>query len=222
MIAMNGLATIAFFVCYHPPTFAAKHGARRKLDFIKNFDYVGTLMVVLGLLLFLMGYVLLDLVQCLDRVLIHRNSLSWGGTVYAWDSAHVIACMVVGGLLTIGFFAYEALMPLKEPLLPMHLLRNRGWNITVILWSLGAGVYYANALLWPSMVASMFAGGHGPMWIGWISCLPNCGILFGEYCACWYKKKTNWQIMVVFTLGGVFLGCKFTCLESLTVRFSLT
>jgi hypothetical protein len=55
MIAMNGLATLAFFFCYHPPTFQAKHGARRKLDFIKHFDYIGTLIIVLGLLLFLMG-----------------------------------------------------------------------------------------------------------------------------------------------------------------------
>ncbi len=97
-------------------------------------------------------------------------------------------------------------MPLKEPLLLIYLIRNRGWNITVILWPLGAGFYYANALLWPSMVVSMFAGSHGPMWIGRISCLPNGGILFGEYCACWYKKRTNWQITVVLKLGSIFLA----------------
>jgi len=189
MIAMNGLATLAFIFCYHPPTFHAKHGARSKIEFIKHFDYLGTFIIVLGLLLFLIG-------------------LSWGGTVYPWKSAHVIACMTVGALLTIGFFAYEALMPLKEPLLPMYLLKNRGWNVTVIIWAIGAGVYYANALLWPGMVNSMYARGHGPMWIGWMSCIPNCGILFGEYCACWYKKNTNWQIMVLFACGSLFLGCK--------------
>ena len=192
MIAMNGLATLAFIFCYHPPTFHAKHGARSKLDFIKHFDYLGTFIIVLGLLLFLMG-------------------LSWGGTVYPWRSAHVIACMVIGALLTIAFFAYEALLPLKEPLLPMYLLKNRGWDVTIVIWAIGAGVYYANALLWPGMVNSMYAGGHGPMWIGWMSCIPNCGILFGEYCSAWYRKNTNWQICVFFSLGALFLGCKCRC-----------
>ena len=115
---MNGLATLAFIFCYHPPTFEAKHGKKSKLEFIKHFDYLGTFIIVLGLLLFLMG-------------------LSWGGTVYPWRSAHVIACMVVGALLTIGFFLYEAFMPLKEPLLPMYLLKNTGWDVTVIIWAIG-------------------------------------------------------------------------------------
>lgn len=63
LIALNAVSTMAFFLCYRPPTFTMKHGASRKLEFIKNFDYVGTLMLTLGLLLFLMG-------------------LSWGGVLH--------------------------------------------------------------------------------------------------------------------------------------------
>ena len=46
MIAMNGLATLAFIFCYHPPTFHAKHGARSKIEFIKHFDYIGTFVII--------------------------------------------------------------------------------------------------------------------------------------------------------------------------------
>jgi hypothetical protein len=51
------------------------------------------------------------------------------------------------------------------------------------------------------------------MWSGWMSCVSNCGILFGEMIGAWFKKKTNYQIMVVFSLGAAFLAGK--CLFSL-------
>jgi nucleoside recognition membrane protein YjiH len=181
---MNAASTLAFYLCYHPPSFAMKHGSARKREFIKHFDYIGTLI------------------------------LSWGGVLHPWKSAHVICTIVLGAVLVAGFFFWEAYADLKEPLLPMRLLRNRGWNVTVILWALGAAVYYANAILWPSMVATMFASGHSSMWAGALSCLPNCGILFGEYCGAWYKRKTNIQIIVVFIIGAAFLGGKSELMNS--------
>lgn len=141
----------------------------------------------MGLLLFLMG-------------------LSWGGTLHPWNSAHVIATIVIGFAALVGFFLYEAYAPLKEPLLPMHLLKNMPWNITVLLWALGAAIYYALAILWPSMVATLYSAGHGVMWAGWMSCISNSGILFGEFVGAFFKRKTNIQIIVVFFLGSVFLA----------------
>jgi len=54
LIAMNAASTAAYYFFYHPPTFQMKHGAGRQLEFLKNFDYIGTFIVTLGLLLFLM------------------------------------------------------------------------------------------------------------------------------------------------------------------------
>jgi uncharacterized membrane protein len=168
-----------------------KHEAGRKRQVLKDFDWLGTLMGVLGLILFLMG-------------------ISWGGALYPWKSAHVIATIVAGFALLVAFVLYETFGNHKEPLLPMRLFRNTGWVITIILWALGAAVYYALAILWPSMVATLYSGGHSAMWAGWTSCLSNCGILFGECCGAWGKKKTNYQIMVVFLIGSVLLACKFS------------
>jgi MFS family permease len=126
LIALNALCTAAWYLFYHPPTFHMKHETGRKMKFVKEFDYIGTLLMALGLLLFLMG-------------------LSWGGTLHPWNSAHVIATVVVGFITLAGFFVYEAYGPaslLKEPLLPTHLFRNRGWIVSVVLWAIGASSQY--------------------------------------------------------------------------------
>jgi hypothetical protein len=190
LIALNAATTLAWYFFYKPPTFAMKHTHGAKIQFLKDFDYIGTLLFTLGLLLFLMG-------------------ISWGGTLHPWGSAHVISTIVVGFLSLVSFFVYEAYAGLKEPLLPMHLLKNMPWNITVLLWALGAAIYYALAILWPTMVATLYSPGHGVMWAGWMSCISNSGILFGEFVGAGFKKKTNIQIIVVFAIGSIFLAGKF-------------
>ncbi|KAF2731337.1 MFS general substrate transporter [Polyplosphaeria fusca] len=187
LTALNAATTVVWFLFYKPPTFEMKHGQGRKRQFLVNFDYIGTLLFTMGLILFLMG-------------------ISWGGNLYAWKSAHVIATIVLGFLCLSGFFVYEAYGNLKEPLLPMHLFKNMPWNISVLLWALGAAIYYALAILWPSMVAVLYSPGHGTMWAGWVSCISNSGILFGEFVGAFFKRKTNLQIIVVFFIGSVFLA----------------
>jgi hypothetical protein len=72
LIGLNAATTLAWFLFYKPPTFAEKHQNSRIASFVKEFDYIGTLLFIMGLLLFLMG-------------------LSWGGTLHPWTSANVIA-----------------------------------------------------------------------------------------------------------------------------------
>jgi MFS family permease len=55
LIAMNALCTASWYFFYYPPSFEMKHGKGRKLQYLRDFDYIGTLMATLGLLLFLMG-----------------------------------------------------------------------------------------------------------------------------------------------------------------------
>lgn len=77
LIALNAATTVAWFFFYKPPTFSEKHEGSRVAQFVKEFDYIGTLLFIMGLLLFLMG-------------------LSWGGTIHPWKSAEVIATIVIG------------------------------------------------------------------------------------------------------------------------------
>lgn len=201
LIALNAITTVLFYFFYHPPTFRMKHASANKKEFIKHFDYLGIFLVTLGLLLFLMG-------------------ISWGGSLHPWKSAPVIVTIVLGFVIIVAFVLWETYGNLKEPMMPIHVFRHRGWNITIILWSLGAAIYYANAILWPSMVAALYSEGHSSMWAGWVSCIPGCGILAGEFCAAGFKRKTNWQIMVVFPVGGVLLGVMATSTPDTVVRSS--
>lgn len=136
--------------------------------------------------------------------------LSSGGVLHPWTTANVIAPIVVGFALLVAFGIYETVRPLKEPLVPMHLFKERGYVVSVLLWALGASVYYANAILWPSMVNSLYAADHGVMWGGWASCLANSGITLGEFLVPigTMLKKRNWQIMGAFFIGSVFVVCK--------------
>ncbi|KAF2102444.1 MFS general substrate transporter [Rhizodiscina lignyota] len=194
LIALNVAITIALFLFYRPPSFHMKHGDNRKTQYLKHFDFVGAFLFVAGLLLFIMG-------------------ISWGGVLHPWKSAAVIAPIIIGFFLLVAFALWEGLAPLQEPLVPLHLFKVRGFVISVLMWSLGASVYYANAILWPSMVNTLYASGHGVMWGGWASCLANSGITLGELLVpvgTLFKNK-HWQIRSVFFIGSAFVVSMASC-----------
>jgi hypothetical protein len=166
------------------------------MKFVKEFDYIGTFMLTLGLLLFLMG-------------------LSWGGSLHPWKSAHVIGTLVAGLLLLIAFGCYETFVPLKEPLLPVHLLNNRGLILAILLWSIGASVYYAFAIVWPGMLITLYADKHtDPMWSGYAALALNGGISFGEIIGSLTKKRIHNTIQIVFALGAALLAGEYKCYTS--------
>ena len=49
--------------------------------------------------------------------------LTWGGTRYPWDSAHVLAPLIIGLVLLGLFVVYEAYVP-KVPTIPFRTLNN--------------------------------------------------------------------------------------------------
>jgi Fungal trichothecene efflux pump (TRI12) len=155
---------------------------------IQNFDFIGLILLVGGLLIFLMG-------------------ISWGGSYYPWKSVHVITTIVVGFVTLIVFVLYEALVPLKEPLVPMHLFTNIPWVATMLVVALGASVYYAFAIVWPTMVFSIYTN---ELTYGSLLCCvagtgTNAGQLFsGSLCRRIGKQRT--QLIVMTISMGAFLG----------------
>jgi hypothetical protein len=69
-------------------------------------------------------------------------------------------------------------MTLKEPLIPMHLFKDRGYVASMLSLALGASVYYSQAIIWPGMAVNVYAQGR-PMWAGWVSTLVGIGITVG-------------------------------------------
>lgn len=134
--------------------------------------------------------------------------LSWGGSTYPWKSAPVISTVIIGFALLVVLLVYESKVDLKEPLIPMQLFRNRGWNASCLILGVGATVYYAMAVIWPQMAVTVYGNGD-PMYSGWIACIVGVAITTGELCGGMGQKlfqHTKWQCLCCLTVGTAVLG----------------
>ncbi len=159
------------------------------MEIIRNFDYVGTILFTGGMVVFLLG-------------------ISWGGNQYPWKSAAVIASIIIGILTLAAFFIWELFAPLKEPLVRMHLFKNRDWVITVLLLSIGASVYYGFSIVWPSMVVVVYSDGNAQR-DGWLECCVRGAFTLGQIVGgflCNLIGRSRIQIIIIITAGGALLG----------------
>lgn len=53
--------------------------------------------------------------------------ISWGGTIYPWNSPAVISTLIIGPCLLIALFVWETYADLKYPAVPVKFFRNRGF-----------------------------------------------------------------------------------------------
>ncbi|KAJ6106141.1 hypothetical protein N7512_009658 [Penicillium capsulatum] len=154
-----GLSIILFALCYFPPGWEAKHRGESRMNELRTFDYVGFSLYSGGLVLVLLG-------------------LSWGGTSYPWNSAHVVGVLVVGFVALIAFALYETYVPLEQPLMPVSILKHRGYTATVCSALVGNMVYYSWSLLWPQAIAALFT--TDPIETGWLSVSIGISVIVGE------------------------------------------
>lgn len=204
LIGIELASFLCWFFFYHPPTFHMKHGQQASIvNYVKKFDYVGTSLYTGGLLIFMMG-------------------LNWGGSVYPWASASVIATIVVGFIALVAFVLWECFMDLEEPLVPMSIFSNYSWNASVLLTGLGASVYYAFAIVWPSMVAVLYRDG-GIMASAALSSFVGLFITMGQIVGGFVGKKIGhlkWQCVIGISLGAICFGSMATCGVGTKVRAS--
>ncbi|KAB5517417.1 fungal trichothecene efflux pump [Coniochaeta sp. 2T2.1] len=193
MIGMNTLATACWFFFYYPPTFEMKHPGQRIKSYLLNFDIVGLFLFVGGVLIFLMG-------------------LSWGGGLYAWNSAHVLGAIIVGGAATVAFVLWEWFGNPKEPLMPLHLFKNLAWVALIFCLSISVTVYYAFAIVWPQMVFGVY---ETDLIRGGLLCtLVGAGTNIGQLCSGLFGRALGnhrWQFTGGCIIGGVFLGAAACC-----------
>ena len=131
-----------------------------------NIDYGGVILYGAGQFL-----ILLALGMCTSAFIFCRqptNSLrAWGGAAYSWTSAHVLTTLILGCVLLIAFGFYEVYMPLKQPLLPIRILKNRNYIAITIAGSVGQMVFVALSILWPQQIAALYTTDN--VKIGWMS-----------------------------------------------------
>ncbi|RAK94022.1 siderophore iron transporter [Aspergillus costaricaensis CBS 115574] len=183
-----GLSIILLVLFYFPPGWDAKRGNESRVDGLKKFDYIGFLLYAGGLILVLLG-------------------LSWGGTSYAWHSAHVVAVLVIGFVCLLAFALYEIFVPLQQPLLPMSLLRNRGYAGAVCSALVGNMVYFSMSLLWPTAITALYT--TDTIKTGWLSISTGTGVIVGEVAAGILMKPvgyTKYQLIITTLMITAFSG----------------
>ncbi|KAE8146978.1 siderophore iron transporter [Aspergillus avenaceus] len=183
-----GLSVILLACFYFPPGWDRKHKGESKLNAIKKFDYAGFVLYAAGVILVLLG-------------------LSWGGTSYAWSSSHVVAVLVIGFVSLIAFVLYEIFMPLEQPLLPMSLLRDRGYSATVGSAIVGNMVYFSMSLLWPQAIGALFT--TDTIKTGWLSSSVGLGVIIGEIAAGLLMKPvghSKYQLITCTVIITTFSG----------------
>ncbi|PIL32228.1 MFS general substrate transporter [Ganoderma sinense ZZ0214-1] len=97
------LAGIAFVLVAVFLRVKTPEGSMR--DKLARVDWLGNLIIISGTTLALLA-------------------LTWGGIRFPWNSSHVLAPLILGIALMLGFFVFEKLVPL-EPTTPLDVLQNR-------------------------------------------------------------------------------------------------
>ncbi|CAE7030581.1 hypothetical protein PTNB73_05430 [Pyrenophora teres f. teres] len=186
---VNVLAIVLYFFFYFPPTYEMLHvGGKSKIKQLKTLDWMGIFLFSTGLVVFLIG-------------------MNWGGSAYPWKSGHVLGALSSGFATMVAFCFWEAYAPgLEYPLIPLRLFRNVQYDANVACASLAAIVYYANTVIWPTMVSSLFTTDITR--IGWLSCAVGGGLLLGQIfggAGVRYlpRMKVQMTVAAVFTTGFV-------------------
>ncbi|KAK1965180.1 major facilitator superfamily transporter [Colletotrichum sublineola] len=115
-----GIVVLFFVLKLHNPRTPALEGLRA-------IDWVGTLTIIGGTLMFLFG-------------------LEFGGVSYPWSSPTVI-CLLVFGALTIGLFVVNECKYARYPVIPMHLFRSRS-NVAAFATSFCHAFVFISGSYW--------------------------------------------------------------------------
>ncbi|OVF10288.1 putative basic amino acid transporter [Clavispora lusitaniae] len=177
-LPVGGAAFSLFVLVYNPPK--AKGSIRQKLKLI---DYPGVILLSAGLVVFLLA-------------------LTFGaGGQYAWNSAAVIACFVVGGVVSIIFFVWNVRFS-KHPMLPWEVLRV--FQVEASAFALfGAYASFISAVLYLSVYFQVIHDADA--WESGVHLLPLIiAVVVVSFASAIISKVTRY--VKPFAVFGAFLG----------------
>ncbi|KZZ97611.1 MFS general substrate transporter [Moelleriella libera RCEF 2490] len=149
---------------------------------LKAVDFGGIFLAFAGMTIFIIG-------------------MTWGGREYPWNTPQVIATMVVGAVVSVGFVVWQWKGP-KYPLVPLHIFKSKivngacltmainGWNFVMQVYYVpsfyqlvyGYSATKSGALLLPITVVQTLSSTLSGLIVHWVGRYREC-ILFGW--ACW-------------------------------------
>lgn len=184
-------AMLYFF--YHPPTFETKHkdDHKTKWQLVKEIDYVGLVLFAGGCLLLLLA-------------------LNWGNGIHAWNSAWIIAPLVVACVCFIALGFWEVHAPLPYPILPPHLFREwRRFTAFLVVCFVAGMLYYSLNVIWPRQSGLLWVPADKPIIRGVYANMVSFGtIIAGWYCVSlmpWLQHE-KWQLVGCIVIQTSLIG----------------
>lgn len=187
LAALTFTSTALFALVYNPPKHVPKEG-----DGTARMDYIGTGLWACGVVPFLMALV-------------------WGGSAYAWTSAHVLASIIVGSVFLVGFGLHQFYYN-KEGLFNHQLFASRNFPIALVAIFVEGMVYIVYSNFIGQQSAILYDA--RPVQFGLRFCVfPLCalpGYVLYSYIV--YKtKNVKWVMVWGFTLFMAGIGGLAAC-----------
>ncbi|KLT41071.1 putative tetracycline efflux protein [Cutaneotrichosporon oleaginosum] len=181
-LPITGVAIIVIFFLL--PLKKVHGSARSKL---RKLDYYGSILTLAWAVPFLIA-------------------LSWGGTMYSWASAAVLAPLIIGIVLGFVFIFVEMkLVPL--PLIPMYIFRNMTVAASMATSFCNGAAFYATLYYLPQYF--QVVRGESPIQSA-VDMLPLTFVqVFCSFCSGYLVSKTGdykWNLMAGFFIWTIGLG----------------
>ncbi|KAF2268169.1 MFS general substrate transporter [Lojkania enalia] len=183
--AFIGLVLTVIF--YHPPPRVNSQGLSRR-EILSQIDYVGGLLSISGMLLFMMG-------------------MQWGGYQYEWSSAHVLAPLIIGVVLLAAFVFWE-LHGTANPMFPRRILQVPNiMLLTLIITFISGANFFSILMFWPTQAFNVY--GHDPIGVGVRGIPVGFSILAGACLALWALSLFRGNNKAILVVASVLMtaGC---------------
>ncbi|OJJ04935.1 hypothetical protein ASPVEDRAFT_137641 [Aspergillus versicolor CBS 583.65] len=180
-----GLLITALF--YFPPPRVNSEGLSRA-EIISRVDFVGGFLSIVGLILFMAG-------------------MQWGGYQYDWDSAHVLAPLVIGVVLLVCFAFWE-IYGAKHPIFPSRLKQeSRTLGLTLVITFISGANFFSVLMFWPTQAFNVY--GHDPLGVGIRSLPIGFGIMGGACIVLWLLSVLRGHNKELLIISSVLMtaGC---------------
>ncbi|KIV91461.1 hypothetical protein PV10_05997 [Exophiala mesophila] len=175
------LGIVGIFAFYFPPKPVRHLEERSRFRKLAEIDFIGCILYIGGLCCVLIAF-------------------SWAGSEYAWDSAAVLAPLLIGlaTLVLFGVFEYKFA---SHPLLPPILIRQgRGFVLLAVVATVLGTVYYGMSTMYPQAALYLFS--TDPVEIGLIQLPGGMGqIFFGVIAPTLTSKVGHLKIQLVVSTG---------------------
>jgi hypothetical protein len=123
-----GVFSLVGTACVYFPPSHPRPDNKTKWEEFKELDFIGAILFVAGLVVFLFG-------------------LNSGGNVYPWSHAGTLAPLILGLFVFLGAFAYDFTIP-KDPLFPWYLFKSfREYSSLIVLVFVAGMVFFAASAL---------------------------------------------------------------------------